>query len=97
MNEATSDEQQTRAPFKFRIEYIFCSERPVYLIARQLQSGDFSLSATPRLGGILIKRELSQPRATKPDGSPDFSVFAFTLTDARNADRLSVGQIVDLE
>jgi hypothetical protein len=82
---------------KFRVEYIFTSERPVSLIARQLGAGDFSLTTSPRLGGVPIQRTLSQPRAQNPDGTPDFSVFLFTLTDARNVKEFYVGQIIELE
>jgi hypothetical protein len=82
---------------KFRVEYIFASQRPVSLIVRQVDSGEFALTTSPRLGGVPIRRTLTQPRAQKPDGTPDFSVFMFTLTDARNAKEFSIGQIIELE
>lgn len=82
---------------KFRVEHIFSSQRPVTFIVRQLEGGDFSLSTSPRFAGVPLQRTLTQPRALKPDGTPDPSVFIFTLTDARNAESLSVDQIAELE
>ena len=82
---------------KFRIEYIFASERPVTILTRQLDAGDFTLTEAPRLGGVPIQRTLTQPRAQKPDGSPDSSVYMFKLTDARNVREFSVGQVIELE
>lgn len=66
-------------------------------MARQLDPGSFSLSMLPRFAGVPLQRTLTQPRALKPDGSPDLSVFMFTLADARNVKELCVGQIAELE
>jgi hypothetical protein len=52
---------------KFEITYIFEKQRPVTLFARQLGAGEFTLSESPMLGGVPIKRYVSQPRAITPD------------------------------
>lgn len=81
---------------KFEITYIFEKRRPVTLFARQLGTGDFTLSDSPMLGGVPIKRYVSQPRSITPDGKPDLSQFAFVLSTAHDLPRLGVGQIVEL-
>jgi len=82
---------------KFRIEYIFQQERPAYLLARQLESGDFHVSATSRLGGVAIKPYISMPRSITPDNKPDMTIFTFVLATANDLPNLSVGQVVELE
>jgi hypothetical protein len=81
---------------KFKVEFVFRQEGPPYLFARQVEGGHFSVSASSQLGGVPIQPSLSQPRALKPDGSPDLDVFAFVLTERQDAERFSVGQIVEL-
>lgn len=81
---------------KFEITYIFEKQRPVTLFARQIGTGDFTLSDSPMLGGVPIKRYVSQPRSITPDGKPDLSQFAFVLCTAHDLPRLGVGQIVEL-
>jgi hypothetical protein len=81
---------------KFRIEYIARKERPVYLFARQLETGEFFVSQTSRLGDVPIKPQVSRPRALTPDGKPDLSVFAFVLVTANDLPKLEVGQVVEL-
>lgn len=81
---------------KFEIVYIFETQRPVMLFARQVEPGDFTLAQSPMLGGVPIKRSVSQPRALTKDGSPDMTQFAFVLSSANDLPRLKVGQIVDL-
>lgn len=44
---------------KFEITHIFEKQRPVTLFARQLGAGEFSLSESPMLGGVPIKRYVS--------------------------------------
>jgi hypothetical protein len=82
---------------KFLVEYSFEIDAQPYLLARRLDSSTFSLSATPRLGGIPIRQFVEQPRKLTPDGSPDLDVFAFMLADRGDSERFSVGQIVELE
>lgn len=48
------------------------------------------------LGGVPIKRHVSQPRAITPDVKPDLSQFSFVLSRASDLPRLRVGQIVEL-
>ena len=81
---------------KFRIEYIATEERPVYLIARQLEPGEFLVSETSRLGDASIKPYVSQPRALMPGGKPDLSVFTFVLATANDLPKVEVGQVVEL-
>jgi hypothetical protein len=82
---------------KFRIEHLFQKHRPAYLFARQLEPGSFVLGETSRLGGVAIRPSISMPRSIKPDGSPDMTVFAFTLATANDLPKLTVGQVVELE
>jgi hypothetical protein len=82
---------------KFEVEFVYRHESGSYLFARHLETGHFTLSASSRLGGVPIQPWLSQPRKFKPDGSPDLDVFAFVLTNRLDADKFSVGQIVELE
>lgn len=81
---------------KFEITYIFEKRRPVTLFVRQVGAGKFTLSESPKLGGVPIKRYVSQPRCIAPDGQPDFSQFAFVLSTASDLPKLMVGQIVEL-
>ncbi|WP_295551249.1 hypothetical protein [uncultured Pseudacidovorax sp.] len=81
---------------KFGITYIFEKQRPVTLFARQLGAGEFSLSESPMLGRVPIKRYVSQPRSITPDGKPDLSQFSFVLSSANDLPKLGVGQIVEL-
>ena len=81
---------------KFKVEFVYRQEHGPYLFARRMEDGDFSVSASSRLGGVPIQPSLSLPRKLKPDGSPDLDVFAFVLTERQDAERFSVGQIVEL-
>lgn len=81
---------------KFEIMYIFEKQRPVTLFARQLDAGAFTLSESPKLGDVRIKRHVSQPRALTPDGEPDLTQFSFVLLTANDLPNLPVGQIVEL-
>lgn len=81
---------------KFKIEFVYKHESGPYLFARRLESGDFSVSASSRLGGVPIHPSLTQPRKLKPDGSRDLDVFAFVLAGRQDAERFYVGQIVEL-
>lgn len=82
---------------RFRVEYIAQKERPAYLFARQIDSGEFSVSERSLLGGVSIKPQVSCPRVLTHDGKPDLTVFTFTLATASDLTKLSVGQVVELE
>ncbi|MBI5942557.1 MAG: hypothetical protein HY859_19295 [Caulobacterales bacterium] len=79
---------------KFRVEYIFEGGRSV--IARQLGSEPFVLSAGSKLGEIAVKARVSQPRALLPDGTPDLSLFVFELCRPADKETLAIGQVVEL-
>jgi len=84
---------------KFQIEHLVegaVPDRLAYLIARQLEPGNFSLSEKSRLGGIRIRTSVSCPRKLKPDGTPDLTFFLFTLMDANEIALMAVGKIVEL-
>jgi hypothetical protein len=81
---------------KFRIEYIATKQRPVYLLARQLEPGEFCVSPSARLGEVLIKPHVSQPRKLTSDGTPDLSVFTFFLATTEDLPKLTIGQVVEL-
>lgn len=80
---------------RFRIEYVSSGERP-YVLARQLEEGDFAFAAPTTLGGAAVVSPLSQPRSLLPDGTPDFSVFAFPLKSMDEGAKLTLGQIAEL-
>ncbi len=82
---------------KFQIEYIAKEMRPAYLLARQLEPGNFFVSERSRLGGVAIRRFVSQPRKLTAAREPDLTVFAFTLASANDLSSLKVGQIVELD
>ena len=81
---------------KFQIEYLSKDFRRPYLVARQMESGVFSVSEQSRLGGVAIKPFVSQPRALTPEGKPDLTVFVFTLRSANDLSGLAAGQMVEL-
>ena len=81
---------------KFRIEYLSLKSRQAYVLARQLDEGNFNLSATSRLGSVPLRPYLNAPRALKTDGSPDMTVFAFYPQSSDLANALTVGEIVEL-
>lgn len=81
---------------RFCVEALFRRSRDAYVLVRQVDPGDFALADNPLLGGVPIRRWLSQPRKIKSDGSQDFSVFAFVLASGSDADRLHVGDVVEL-
>jgi hypothetical protein len=82
---------------KFKVEFIGKVDSSSFLIARQLEAGHFSVSASSQLGGVPIQQSLSQPRALKPDGSPDLDIWAFVLREPQDAQRFFVGQTIELE
>jgi hypothetical protein len=81
---------------KFQIEYVGPDEKNAYVLARQLEPGDFSLTSESRLGSVLIKPILSSPRKVRADGTLDLSLFSFALAARNHLAQFSVGQIVDL-
>lgn len=82
---------------RFKIEYIAQSAAPAYILARQLDLGDFRLSDSSRLGGMRLKPQLSMPRSLGSDGKPDMTVFAFLPVAAGDLESVKVGQTVELE
>lgn len=82
---------------RFRVEYITQSKGAPYILARQLEAGDFCLSDSSRLGSVHIRPQLSMPRSLDPDGKPGMTVFAFSPVAAGDLNQFTVGQIVELE
>lgn len=80
---------------RFKLEFVSTGKAP-YVLARQMESGDFTVGPGSCLGGANLGMHLSQPRSLNPDGSPDLTVFAFQLLDASEALDLRVGETVDL-
>lgn len=80
---------------KFQIEYISPSPENAYVLARQLEVGEFSLSGSSQLGGVSVK-QMSMPRRLQTDGNPDLAVFVFALTNGTDRLRLSVAEQVEL-
>jgi len=82
---------------KFKVEFVYKLDQEAYVMARQLEVSNFSLSASSRLEGAPIRPFLSQPRKLRSDGSPDLDVFAFILANRDDMERFWVGQVVELE
>lgn len=82
---------------KFRIEHIFKDQRPVMLLARQLEAGDFQVTPTSNLGGVAVMPQLSMPRSLLPDGKPDMTIFSFTLVRASDVSSFALNQVVELQ
>jgi len=70
---------------KFKVVFVGKFESGSHIFARQLAACDFSVSASSQLGGVPIQPSLSQPRALRPDGSPDLDIWAFVLREPQNA------------
>lgn len=81
---------------KFRVEQSIELRGDVIVFVRKLDESDFVLSENPRLAGVGVRRQVSQPRALTADGTPDLAVFAFHLVAAGDRSRLTIGQIVEL-
>lgn len=83
---------------RFRIEFRFPStRRPAVVFARALEPGNFALGPRPTLGGVRIQRAVTQPRALRPDGSPDLDLYGFALESRADIIALEVGAEVLLE
>lgn len=80
---------------RFKLEYLSTGTVP-YVLARQVDKGDFRVGPDSRLAGVRIKCPFLQPRAIRPDGSPDLTVFAFELLEREDGELLKVGETVDL-
>lgn len=87
--------ENMESDMRFKLEHVSTSDAP-YVLARQMESGDFTIGPGSCLGGARLKMSLAQPRSLNPDGSPDLTVFAFQLMDASDAAILKVGDTVDL-
>lgn len=81
---------------QFKVEYLSRPKPSPYVIVRQLEAGSFALGPKPVLDGIPIDRRVSQPRALRPDGTPDLEVFVFELVHRADLAKLTVGQLVKL-
>lgn len=81
---------------QFKVEYLSRPKPSPYVIVRQLETGSFALGLNPALEGIPIDRRVSQPRALRPDGTPDLAVFVFELVHRADLAKLTVGQVVNL-
>jgi len=66
-------------------------------MARQLEAGGFSLSASSRLDGSAIRPVVTQPRKLHADGSTDLEVFAFILTNPADMGSFHVGKVIELQ
>ena len=82
---------------KFKIEYLCSVEGTALVMARQLESGDFALSSSARLGGVPLQQLLEIPRKLiRPGGLLDTSVMVFALSNSADSSRLSKGDVVEL-
>lgn len=81
---------------QFKVEYISQPKPVPHVIVRQLEAGDFALGMNPALDGIPIAGWVAQPRALRPDGTPDRSLFVFELASRADLVKLTLGQVVKL-
>jgi hypothetical protein len=82
---------------RFRIEHRWLSTtRPAVVFARALEPGNFALGPQPTLGGVRIRRTVTQPRARRPNGLPDLEIFCFTLELRADIALLELGAEVEL-
>jgi hypothetical protein len=83
---------------RFKVEHVLdLEDRGVFVLARQLDEGDFSVGLSSSLGGAPLREYLDQPRVLKSDGEVDLSYFAFHLINRDHGARFSVGDVVSLE
>jgi hypothetical protein len=82
---------------KFKVEFVYKLDQEAYVMARQLEGGDFSLSASSRLDGAAIRPAVTQPRKLRSDGSPDLEVFAFILANPDDAASFRLGEVIELQ
>ena len=80
----------------FRVEKVFERDGSSVVLARQLGSGDFAVTRASCLAGVPVSA-MSQPRATTAAGTPDLSLFAFTLTGPEHISAFAEGQHVELQ
>jgi hypothetical protein len=81
---------------RFRIEFTSVREDIAYVLARQLDDGEFGIHSGSRLGGVRVRAQLSQPRRILPGGKPDLRVFGFALVEPSDIAKLEIGQVVHL-
>ncbi|NBV24896.1 MAG: hypothetical protein EBS05_23625 [Proteobacteria bacterium] len=81
---------------RFAVEFVYERDAEAYVFARRQESGDFTLSASSRLGSAPIRPAVTQPRKILADGTPDLDIFAFVLADRHDMQTFHVGQIVEL-
>ena len=81
---------------QFQIEQVLKLRDRSVVFVRQLGSGDFALSESPKLGGVPIVRYIGVPRKLKADGTQDFGIFGFTLVSPEDAEQLVEGEVVEL-
>ncbi len=83
---------------KFQIEWIGkIIGRGKYLLAKILDKNkDFWLTDESKLGGYLIEKSISQPRAKDKNGNIRTDLYAFHLKGNINLEEIREGQIVEL-
>ena len=83
---------------KFRIDFVLNQNETCLVLAECQEAGArFAISDSSHLGGVRLQRYLDMPRKPNPDGTLDMNAFIFKLADHRDAVKLHIGQIVDLE
>ena len=80
----------------FRIERVFERDGSSVVFARQLGSGDFTVTSVSCLAGVPVSA-MSQPRAKTAAGTQDLSLFAFTLIGPEHVTTFAEGQHVELQ
>jgi hypothetical protein len=82
---------------KFKIETTLSVEGTAIVAARRIDAGEFSVSASSRLGGVRVQRLLEIPsKLLKPGRALLVDLFVFELADSADLSRLQKHDVVEL-
>lgn len=81
---------------KFKIEATFTVDGTACVVARRGGGGDFAVSTSSRLGGVLLQQRLEIPRKLlRPEHGLDMDVFVFALADTADLQRFQKYDVVE--
>ncbi len=81
---------------EFEIEFVRRGNGPLVL-ARQLSTGEVTMSEQPSLGGVPIKPDVIRPKALTADRKLRTDIWAFQPINPLEIGRFNVGDRVKLE
>lgn len=80
-----------------KVESLLSVKGICYVIVRQIESGEFSVSVTTRLNGVPLLPICTQPRKLRANGSLDLEVYVLALESSSDSILFTEGQIVELQ